>query len=78
MKKTMITVAAAFIVMGTMVASVEEGRTPLFALAVFIAPVALGRAAPSSPAALSSFRAGSSLLRAGSSCGAPFIETLLC
>jgi len=45
MKKTMITVAAAFIVMGTMVASVEEGRTPLFALAVFIAPVALGRAA---------------------------------
>jgi hypothetical protein len=49
----------------------------LFALAVFIAPVALGGTAPSLPAALSSLRAGSSLLRAGSSCGAPFIEMTL-
>jgi hypothetical protein len=36
------------------------------------------RAGSSLPAALSSLRTGSSLLRAGSSCGAPFIETLLC
>jgi hypothetical protein len=41
-----------------MIASVEE-RMLLFAPAAFIAPAALGRAAPSSPAALSSLRAGS-------------------
>jgi hypothetical protein len=78
MNKTIITAVAAFIVMGTMVASVEEANAVVCARGVIIAPVALGGTAPSLPAALSSLRAGSSLLRAGSSCGAPFIETLLC
>ena len=71
MKKTMLTVAAAFIVMGTMVASVEEANAVVCARGLY-------RVGCAGPRGASSFRAGLLLLRAGSSCGAPFIETLLC